>query len=420
MNRFRALLTVAALGPCFVAGCGSDEASSAKSPPPAGAASAPPPATPVRTKTRQPQQAAESSTKKVAGGKGAAVRKRPRPLPDAPQSHRFEVGESIPNFELVSSADPRSGALVSLIAPASGLDSSTVSLAPPDLGGEGRRPPRRPTAGRAPAGFIALADAGVSEDGLPLRIECEKDGSVMALVPAGLFVQGMDGADEDAAPSHPVELSSFYIDIYEVTLSQYQKYYDQTLPLPGQPVNRGGADDLPAVGIDWKDASAYLEWAGREMPTEAEWEKAARGPNRFLYPWGDGRVLWHQPREPGQIDPVGTYPADRSMYGVYDLAGNAREWCSDLYADDAYEQAAGTTGAIVEDWPGPKSASKPGHRVLRGGAADWQVWHRGNSPMLAPADDIGFRGVLRWPQRASSAGADPSEPPATISPRRGR
>src|SRR4029079_2889602 len=155
-----------------------------------------------------------------------------------------------------------------------------------------------------------------SDDGAPLRIRCEKDGSEMVRVPAGLFLQGRDGVDPSAGPMHPVELSGYYIDVFEVTLGQYEKYWKETRPLPGRPANHGNADNLPALGVNWKDASAYLEWVGKELPTEAEWEKAARGPKQFLYPWGDGRVLWQRPRTPQQIDPVGSYPADRSIYGA--------------------------------------------------------------------------------------------------------
>lgn len=416
MNQNLRICVLAATGLWMLAGCGSDQANP---PPSAAPASAPPPtATPVTTK---PRQAAASPAKAVATGKSTNPRQRSTRLPDAPDSHRVEIGEDIPNFEIVPPDDPRSGAFVSLIHPPIGLDSTTVTLArpAPDASGNRTAAPPRARTGRAPSGFIAIAAAGASEEGLPRRIRCEKDGSEMALVPAGLFVQGMDGADEDAAPSHPVELSSFYIDVYEVTLGQYQKYWDVTRPLPRRPANHGGADDLPAVGITWKDATGYLEWVGKELPTEAEWEKAARGPNQFLYPWGNGRVLWHQSRTPEQIDPVGTFIADRSMYGVFDLAGNAREWCADLYADDAYLQAAGTTGAIVEDWTGPKTASKPAHRVVRGNADDWQVWHRSNAPMLAPDDDIGFRGVLRWPSRSDARRGSSSEPPPTVTPQRG-
>lgn len=402
---------------CQLAGCGVG--TSPSPPPPAAAPAGPPPtvapaaAQPVAPAPAPGQPGTVSTVAKSA---------RSRPLPDSPESHRFEIGMDIPNFELVPSADPRSGAHVALVEPTIGLDSTTVTLVDPGPP-EGSGAELRPTAaGGAPAGFRVVVEDGLAEDGYPQRLRCEKDGSEMVRVPGGLSLQGRDGADPNAAPLHPVELSGFYIDVHEVTLGQYGTFYQETRPLPGRAKNHGGAAELPAVGITWRDASAYLAWVGKELPTEAEWEKAARGPNQFLYPWGDGRVLWHRPRAPQQIDPVGSFPADRSVYGVLDMAGNAREWCADFYADDAYTQAAGTGGTVVTDWRGPKSASTPGHRVVRGNAPDWQLWHRSSAAMLAPTDDLGFRGVLRWPRPggADTSAGEGRQPPPSATPRRGR
>jgi formylglycine-generating enzyme required for sulfatase activity len=138
--------------------------------------------------------------------------------------------------------------------------------------------------------------------------------------------------------------------------------------------------------------------------------------------WGEGRELWHRSRTTTQIDPVGSFPADRSVYGAFDLAGNAREWCADFYADDAYRQAAGTTGALVTSPEGPKTPSQAGHRVVRGSASGWELWHRSSAPMLAPSDDIGFRGVLRSSSGPGTrAGPPPStDPPKSAEPRRKR
>lgn len=398
------LLVVASL--CVAAGCGGSQPTPA--PPPAGgnSISGPPPGgAPIGT---QPKAGTKPTTKTAPARSG-------RQLPDAPDSHRFEVGAEIPNFDVASPNDPRSGAMVALVEPPVGSDSSTVDLVEAD-----GRPLRQPAASSAPAGFTAVPDAGFAEDGLPARIRCEKDGAEMVRVPAGLFLQGHDGDDPTTAPLHPVELDAYYIDAYEVTLRQYMLFWKATRPLPGRPKNEGAGDDLPALGISWRDASAYAAWAGRVLPTEAEWEKAARGPNRFTYPWGNGRVLWHRPRTTTQIDPVGSYPADRSIYGAFDLCGNAREWCADWYADDAYRQSAGSTGALVTNPAGPKVPSTLGHRVVRGSREGWELWRRSSAPILAPTDDVGFRCVLRASgPPGTRTGPPPGAPQRQAAPGRG-
>lgn len=379
MTRARWTLCFAVGGMCLLAGCGGSQPKSA---PPAGGDS-------MGGATAGPPVAAQPTAAKKAGKKDAAAPRR-RQLPDSPESHRFEVGTDIPNLELVSATDPRSDALVALVEPPIGFDSSNVELE--ELDSEGRPVPKL-SAGGGP--FAVVPEGGFASDGKPARIRCEKDGSEMVWVPPGLFMQGHDGDDPTAAPMHPVELGGYFIDAHEVTLGQYMKFYKETRPLPTRPKNEGADENMPVLGISWRDAVAYLEWVGKTLPTEAQWEKAARGPDKFDYPWGNGRVLWHQPRSMTQIDPVGSYLHDRSIYGAVDLAGNAREWCADFFADDAYRQAAGATGALVTDPEGPKIASPVGHRVVRGSSDGWELWRRSSAPMLAPPDDIGFRGVLR-------------------------
>lgn len=385
-------------------GCGGSQPKSA--PPPGGTTLGGAPAGPPLG--AQPRAAAKPKPKAAAARSG-------RTLPDAPDSHRFEVGEGIANFDVVPVDDPRSGAMVALVEPPVGSDSSTVDLVEAD-----GRPLRQPAVSAAPSGFSAVPEAGFAEDGLPARIRVERDGSEMVRVPAGLFLQGHDGDDPATAPLHPVELDAYYIDAYEVTLRQYMMFWKETRPLPGRPVNEGAGDDLPALGISWRDATAYAAWAGKALPTEAEWEKAARGPDRLTYPWGNGRVLWQRPRTTTQIDPVGAYPADRSIYGAFDLCGNAREWCADWFADDAYRQAAGTTGALVTNPTGPRVPSQLGHRVVRGSSAGWELWRRSSAPMLAPTDDLGFRCVLRSSVPSGTRiGPPPGAPQRPVAPGRG-
>jgi hypothetical protein len=122
-----------------------------------------------------------------------------------------------------------------------------------------------------------------------------KDGAPMVLVPAGEFVMG-DGTSgqNDERPAHPVSLDAFYIDQYEVTTTRYARFFEQTNRVAPQywstqvPLNHG---NKPIVGVDWNDAVAYCTWAGKRLPTEAEWEKAARGIDQRLYPWGNSTTV---------------------------------------------------------------------------------------------------------------------------------
>jgi formylglycine-generating enzyme required for sulfatase activity len=288
-------------------------------------------------------------------------------------------------------------------------------------------PPRQ-----LPEGFIADDAAGIRPDGWPRRIICERDDSPMVLIPAGPFVQGSDSGPPEAQPAHVIELDAYYIDVHEVTLGQWQKYRDavkaEKKPTPAAAVNANGPAETPAVGVSWRDAMQYLKWAGKELPTEAEWEKAARGEQQNVYPWGNGRPIWESRRVPGQIDAVGSFRSDESVYGVKDMAGNAREWCDDWYAEDAYQLLASTAGVSVKNWPGPKTPDKAGRRVVKGGQNGWEVWNRSGLSMKDTAADVGFRGVLRIGgastdgQSESDAAAekpgDPAAPRKTVTPDR--
>jgi formylglycine-generating enzyme required for sulfatase activity/mono/diheme cytochrome c family protein len=199
-----------------------------------------------------------------------------------------------------------------------------------------------------------------------------KDGAPMVLVPAGEFTMGSNGGSDDEKPEHRVFLDAYYLDKYEVTVRQYAKFLEAKgvngppmWPTMDQPPHQ----KRPVVNVDWSDANNYCEWAGKRLPTEAEWEKAARGADGRIYPWGNeppdplranyGKEKWNNH---DALVPVGQLKDGKSPYGIYDLAGNVWEWVSDWYDPDYY------TTSPSQNPKGPESGK---YRVLRGGSWDF-------------------------------------------------
>ena len=149
----------------------------------------------------------------------------------------------------------------------------------------------------------------------------------MIYIPAGEFLMGDDDGPENVRPAHQIFLQGFLIDAYEVTNYQY-KQFDPAHHYPQ------GLELYPVVNVTWEDANAYAEWIGKRLPTEAEWEKAARGVDGFTYPWGpefDATACNTEEVGIRRLTPVNQYPTGRSSFGVYDLFGNVLEWTSDYY-----------------------------------------------------------------------------------------
>ncbi len=185
-----------------------------------------------------------------------------------------------------------------------------------------------------------------------------KDGGEMVFVPAGPFVMGSTDGDADERPQHQATLAAFCIDKHEVTNTQYQRFVQATghAPPPHWPTGKlplGKGND-PVVNVTHDDAQAYAHWAGKQLPTEAQWEKAARGPDGRRYPWGeewhwracvsieertwrpfqseDERRQWLRAHSVGDFDglkPAGSCPQGASPFGCQDMAGNVAEWCAD-------------------------------------------------------------------------------------------
>jgi formylglycine-generating enzyme required for sulfatase activity len=183
-----------------------------------------------------------------------------------------------------------------------------------------------------------------------------RDGAPMMLIPAGKFLMGSDDGPNDERPARPVYLDAFYIDKHEVTVSQYRKFMQRTGHSQPEYFKAGYfrkiqlSDDLdgnrPVVLVSWRDAEAYCRWAGKRLPTEAQWEKSARGPKGRKYPWGDdivsaGTVNWGRTYSDDWLreglEPVTRFKKDQSIYGVFDLGGNVAEWIADKYSPSAYK-----------------------------------------------------------------------------------
>jgi formylglycine-generating enzyme required for sulfatase activity len=182
-------------------------------------------------------------------------------------------------------------------------------------------------------------------------VKAQEVPSDMVLVPAGEFRMGTNDAEQptenkprltaDATPQHTVTLGAFYLDKTEVTNAAYKKYCDATkYPLPPHWKNGNfpaGEDEFPVTHINWWEAKAYAAWVGKRLPTEAEWEKAARGTDARVYPWGNdwdrSRVVWGAKRP----DRVASRPSGASPFGALDLAGNVFEWTESWY--EAYPKS---------------------------------------------------------------------------------
>jgi Uncharacterized conserved protein len=236
-----------------------------------------------------------------------------------------------------------------------------------------------------------------------------KDGAPMVLIPAGSFTMGSNDGLPAERPEHSVILDAYFIDQYEVTLPLYATFLHETMhgtPATWDDEAVATVGDRPAIGMAWTDAAAYCTWAEKRLPTEAEWEKAARGTDGRRYPWGHmqpfvdianyNRGVWVSEAitlvaVTGGVEGMsvrhGLKEGGKSPYGLHHMAGNAAEWVADWYDREYYSKSP------EKNPTGPASGEK---KVLRGGSwADLPSALRVSARLSAEPDfqdrTVGFR-----------------------------
>lgn len=232
-----------------------------------------------------------------------------------------------------------------------------------------------------------------------------KDGMVLLYVPAGEFRMGFQGQESDEKPVHLVSLNAFWIDETEVTNAMYALCVsDGACERPGsfnsrmRPMYFGNGEfaEFPVIYVSWEDAQSYCVWADRRLPTEAEWEKAARGRDQRSYPWGEQIDCLHAnyfdgaKRCTGDTASVKDYELGISPYGAFNMAGNVWEWVADWYDPDYYD---------ISPTSNPSGPSTGELRVARGGG--WEDTNfltrssnRGSYSPAGKTDSRGFRCAL--------------------------
>ncbi len=244
--------------------------------------------------------------------------------------------------------------------------------------GGGEQPTPIPISTAAPTNtpVALLPTASSGGDQAPGTERTAPDGMTEVFVPQGAVqMGGIDStASADEKPVHKVSLHSFWMDKLEVTNAMYLSCITAGGCQPPQDVksqtrpsyfNNPDFNDYPVVYVTWADAAAYCKWAGRRLPTEAEWERSARGDDVRIYPWGSNNpdsTLANFNYQVGDTSRVGSYPAGASPFGVLDLAGNVAEWTNDYYSGTYYSQN------VNSNPQGPIARSNFFGRVVRGGS----------------------------------------------------
>jgi eukaryotic-like serine/threonine-protein kinase len=235
------------------------------------------------------------------------------------------------------------------------------------------------------------------EYGIGSNWERPTDGMTMMYIPSGEFEMGSDDGGKDEKPVHAVYLDAYWVDQTEVTNTMYAQCWQEKvcdIPTSDKYIRSYEYRNHPVVYISWDDASTYCEWADARLPTEAEWEKAARGNTNGVYPWGSviNKTYANYHGNEGNTQPVGVYSRSQNVYGLDDMAGNVWEFTADWYSSDYYSisPTKNPTGPEQDD------ALKGDRRVARGGswgstAEDLRVYSRHSFNPTSTGNAVGFR-----------------------------
>ncbi len=241
----------------------------------------------------------------------------------------------------------------------------------------------------------------------------DRDGAPMVFVPGGTFTMGNDSGQPAEGPAHKVQMSPYYIDQHEVTVRQFRLFLAET-HYRGQPPHSWSEDfrqnpseSLPMVMVNARDAQAYADWALKKLPTEAQWEMAARSTDGRLYPWGSEPSKTTRPPGASQVGPVMAVPTDVSPYGVFDMGGNALEWTKDWY-DSKYYRQLPLEG--VSNPAGPSAKPRSLELVVKGDRKSGSASTRQGIMLEKRLTYVSFRCVLPVAEQGGAVNAVPGAP----------
>ncbi len=217
-----------------------------------------------------------------------------------------------------------------------------------------------------------VVEAAAAQDFSMYKTLVGDDGREMVQISEGPFVMGSrdNDSDPDEKPEHQVYLKAYFFDKNEVTQYAYDRFAKMTkrakrkIEVFEDDPAKLLKPEHPMIAVTWEDAEAYCKWAGKRLPTEAEWEKAARGEGKRRYPWGDEFVVGYANIDGNEdafryLAPPGSFESGRSPYGIYDMTGNVGEWVSDFYDENYYRKSP---------YRDPKGPEQGDQHVIRGGS----------------------------------------------------